>query len=206
MRCLSRRPKERFNNVTDLAGALADFGPEHARFAVEAISELLPHTESEPPRSMVDVAAEPAAPIAPSTGDTTVYLPGKGGGGGRSWLVLSAVAVVTFALGTGFGWVMGLPTGATGLPSRPVAQARPAAPVPSAAPAAPQPEVAPSGTVIDLDAPATQPRTRRAAAAEPAKLDEGLPPPAAAPAPESAPQKTAEPKAPPPTPRIAASL
>jgi len=155
MRCIVRRPSERYANIADFAQRLADFGPQHSRYAVSSIYELVAPTNRDPMHSIPEV---PAAPLATEADDTTLYLnPAAPTASGFGW-VAALVATLTFALGAGFGWVMSLSTDPTGA-SSPVTRSPQTAAMPQSAAAATdvhdaQPQ--PQGSPIDLDDPGRQ--------------------------------------------------
>ncbi len=154
LRCLQRRPEERFANIADFATQLAEFGPEHSRYAVTAIYELVQPSE---------LQTQPGTPDAllasdqPDPGDTTIYLEGsREQPRGRSWPAL-LFGLATFAVGTGVGWVLSLPTD----PTRSVA----------ATPAA-EPDQAPPKQTSTAPVHAQQTAELTAAPPEPIDLDE----------------------------------
>ena len=159
MRCLQRKPSARFDNIADFAQRLADFGPEHSRFALEAIYELVPPNERDP--SLALPAAEPAVVReTPGTDNTTLYLkPEESSGGVAGWLTL-IVGVVAFAIGAGLSWVMTLDTdptrgrGPVAPPPASVSEAPPAQdPTAAALPSATAEPAKPPRTPINLDEP-----------------------------------------------------
>jgi serine/threonine-protein kinase len=116
-RCLQKRPEHRFQNVTDLAMRLADFGPNHGRFAVKSIRELIEATEPESSSAQVSVANEDTTTSdTANVTDTTVYLPSGPVAPEGSWkrtAALLGTAGIAFALGVGVGWVLNLNTDPT---------------------------------------------------------------------------------------------
>ncbi|MBW2456124.1 MAG: serine/threonine protein kinase [Deltaproteobacteria bacterium] len=149
LHCLQRRPDARFANIADLATQLAEFGPEHTRFAVKAIYELV--QPSEP-------SAQPGTPDAllasdqPDPGDTTIYLQGAPDKAERRIWPALLFGLATFAVGTGVGWVLSLPTDPT----------RSAAVTPASEPAGPatgQPSATPARAeqTADLTEAPTEP-------------------------------------------------
>ncbi len=110
LRCLQRRREARFANIADFATQLAEFGPEHSRYAVSAIYELVqpsdPHTQPGTPDALL-------ASDQPDAGETTIYLEGsRDEASQRIWPAL-LFGLATFAVGTGVGWVLSLPTDPT---------------------------------------------------------------------------------------------
>jgi len=149
-RCLQRHPDRRYPNIADLATRLADFGPEHGRFAVESICELV--EPSEPQDQVHLVNEEPAPSSQLAGGDTTIYLQGDQGGSKMRTIWSAGLAAATFAMGVGVGWVMSLPTDPT--THRAVLPAEDAA-EPAKQPRATQPSVETTkpSEPIDLDDP-----------------------------------------------------
>ncbi len=110
LHCLQRRPEERFANIADLATQLSEFGPEHARFAVTSIYDLVKPSEPQ------DQPGTPDALLAsdqPDPGDTTIYLEGTRDKAPRRLWPSLLFGLATFALGAGVGWVLSLPTDPT---------------------------------------------------------------------------------------------
>ena len=179
-RCLQRHPNWRFPNIADLATRLADFGPEHARFAVESIYELVEPSEPQAQVHLVDDEPVPSSTVA--GGDTTLYLQGDQGGSSMRTAWGIGLAAATFAMGAGVGWVLSLPTDPT---------TRAMLPADDGA----QPAQLPTAAVTSAEPP-----TRAAkAGSPPVAIDLDDPAGAAAPAREDGPQKaTARSVAPPP--------
>jgi len=136
MRCLRRRPEERWPNVADFAQRLSDFGPEHGRFALAQIYNLVAPSERDAMRASI---ADLGSPMGPREHEqTTVYLQqGDSSSGGTSAWMTAAFAAATFALGAGLGWVMTLETDpAAGPRTRPVPAAPATLPPPTPPPRA----------------------------------------------------------------------
>jgi eukaryotic-like serine/threonine-protein kinase len=151
-RCLRRRPTERWANVADFARRLADFGPDHARHAVEQIYRLVPPTEEDPARESRR-AATPGGGGGPGGDTTTMYMSPRPRRQRRQRLAIG-LAVGAFAAGTGCGWLLGLI-------GPPASAPAPAAAATAAAPAA-RSQPLPAATVededvIDLDEGAAEP-------------------------------------------------
>lgn len=173
MRCLRRRPEERWPNVADFAQRLSDFGPEHGRFALAQIYALVPPSERDAMRASI---ADLGPAMGPREHDqTTVYLRQEepSTGGTPAWMT-AAFAATTFALGAGLGWAMTLDTDPTAGPrARPVTISSAPAPAPPPAPARaraeedPDEDEEPPHNPLDLDElpvaeqpPAASPRPR----------------------------------------------
>jgi serine/threonine-protein kinase len=124
-RCLQKRPERRFANVANLAARLGEFGPPHARYAVQAICDLIPPTEPYDPDETTMRAHTVALPgsVQASAGATTgeasssaetVYLPhGTNVSRGTSVATLAGATLLSFGLGVGVGWVLNLDTDPT---------------------------------------------------------------------------------------------
>ncbi|MBM4376623.1 MAG: serine/threonine protein kinase [Deltaproteobacteria bacterium] len=147
-RCLQKRPERRFGNVADLAVRLGEFGPPHARYAIQAICDLIPPTDPFDPDESTMRTRTVALPTGAPEGDgattgeasssaETVYLP-HGTEVGRSARVATLVgaSLLSFGLGLGVGWLLNLDTDPT--KGQPAGQptARPSLPPP---PQDPQP-------------------------------------------------------------------
>lgn len=190
-RCLQRSPSRRFANIADLATALADFGPPHSRHAAQAIFALVEPTAPVP---QTHLTANEGGD-GDTRQDTTVYLPQEGGVSGGRLLATLGIALGSFALGGGVGWVMSLETDPT--KSAGVAVEAPAvAPSPSPAPRpppviAPEPvaaEPAPEAPPVKPVSPPPLPRREPRPVTPPRKPPpEPAPPPAPQPAPDPAP-------------------
>lgn len=210
MRCLRRRPQERWASVADFAQRLTDFGPEHSRHALDKIYRLVPPTERDPMRASI---ADAEGDLTSKThGDTTIYLRDESrerSGLGAGWVAL--LTVLTFGAGAGLGWVLSLDTDPTApaaaAPRAPKAKARPKPKPPPKAKASPAPSPAddeetpsPEPVAPKPAAPpvALRPPPAPVAAPVPVPPPPTAPPPPPAPPPAAPPQATPPPAAPPP--------
>lgn len=191
-RCLQRSPSRRFANIADLATALADFGPPHSRHSAQAIFALVEPTAPVP---QTHLTANEDDADQDTHHDTTVYLPQESGGfsGGRL-LATIGIALGTFVLGGGVGWVMSLETDPTRSAGVAIETPAPAPPPPPSEVVTPEPVApAPVAPAVASSAPPPVVRPPPPARAQPLPQQPPRPPPPPAPkaapaAPEPAPE------------------
>jgi serine/threonine protein kinase len=224
-RCLQKRPEKRFANIADFALRLGEFAPGHSRYAIQAISELIPPTE---PYSAEEPSAAPTVPLTTAAGaelattagglpssDATVYLPhGSDSAGGFRLMTVLGASALAFGLGVGVGWALNLNTDPTlqgpiapGAPVvQPTGSTMASSQLPSVAPARPSSEAASSEGVplgeakpteppIDLDGTAKARATSASTAPTGTTTGSSSPSAVAPPTPATAAPKAAAPQA-----------
>jgi hypothetical protein len=227
VRCLEKDKRLRFRNVSELANALADFGPKRSRAAVDRIAGMV-HAAGlvagglpmpPPPATATTGASHDSHGTISPVGGTTPgrTAPDMPGGKNARWPlalgagVLAIGAAATLALvhknGVSADSPSRAPVAAEALPP-PTASVLPAAV--AAPPASPVPDTAPSGDVrVHPDTPAPSPAPAKPASVHSAPptphphalAPAAVPVPAATPAPAPPPAPApAPPPAPAPTP------
>jgi eukaryotic-like serine/threonine-protein kinase len=185
LRCLAKDRSQRYQNVHQLARALAEFAPREAQRSLDRIARL---AGSEPPHSGErDPSLDPAHAAEPSPLTRTVHPLRRGWPAGVALaLVGVAVAVGLWRWGSSPGTVD--PSAATSAPAAAPPAAALAPPPAAASAAAPVPAAAAPPATASAAAPAPAAAAATSAAATPAAA--AAPAPAAAAAPPPAPSRT----------------
>jgi len=166
LRCLQRRPEQRFANVTDFAIALARFAPPHALISLRYITAVLPPAQ-------VDVSSLPKVPQPrpsfvsihdPSDVESpTIYMPQKGDKRlHKRPIAMVAFVLVVFAAGLGTGLYFRQAPPAPPAPSAALAPSAPPSAEPPAAAEDPDAEVDPLSQIpVEMDLDEASPQRRR---------------------------------------------
>ncbi len=93
LRCLEKRPDQRFQNIAELALALAPYGPKRARRSVERITEVLRSSGL----TVADVDLPPS--VRPGAGTVGSWAQTQGGGSKRSVAIGASIVGVAAVVG-----------------------------------------------------------------------------------------------------------
>jgi eukaryotic-like serine/threonine-protein kinase len=170
-RCLTRDPKQRFDNVARLAAALVPFGPARADISLERISRVL-GASMRPPED--DRGERRSHPMRATSSTWARSQSGTPGGAGAKRVVVAVVGAFVMLIGAGVVWR----TLGRGEPAQlPDPSTSSAVAPPAATSAAAAPTV--QATLAPLpDTPAPAPAQPRAPAAAPAPAPAPGPSPA----------------------------
>lgn len=97
MRCLEKAPEARYQNLAELAVALAPFAPDSSRHLAQRIARLSPvgsHDITLPASAAARAAIERPSATADTVAATASTLPAHSTTGSRVWMAIASVAVV----------------------------------------------------------------------------------------------------------------